>query len=372
MNGKDKMNDTLGLYIHIPFCKHKCPYCDFYSTCAGAKEYEDYVAALLEKISFWGSKTNKKIETVYFGGGTPSLLGSEALCRILNRIYHSFSICANAEITVEINPESGKNLDFSGLFSEGFNRLSIGLQTADEQELNLLGRIHSLSDVKQTILHARDAGFENYSLDLMLGIPKQTKNSLSKSIEFCKECGVMHISAYILKIETGTEFYKKAHLMNLPDDDAQADLYLFACEQLEKNGYMQYEISNFSHKGFESKHNMKYWMDEEYIGIGPSAHSFLNGKRFYYGRSIQDFKDNKYIFDCMGGNEEEFIMLNLRLSRGLRFSEFYDRFGKEVSPALLHKATQFEKIGLLNINEQGIQLTREGFLLSNTVISDLI
>lgn len=366
------MNNTIGLYIHIPFCKNKCPYCDFYSIYSEKSRQEDYVSALLDKISFWASQTGKKAETVYFGGGTPSILGSSALCRILKRIYQDFSVSSNAEITVEINPESGKKLNFEKLYSAGFNRLSIGLQSANKKELELLGRIHSLADVKETLSHAKQAGFENCSLDLMLGIPAQTKESLKQSIEFCTACGVKHVSAYILKIEKGTDFYKNARFMKIPDEDTQADLYLFACEQLEKNGFQQYEISNFAQKGFAGRHNLKYWMDEEYIGIGASAHSFFNGKRFHYSRSIPDFKDNQYIYDGTGGDENEFIMLNLRLIRGLRYAEYQERFGKKLPSSLLCKAKKFEKLGLLNINEQGIQLTRNGFLLSNTILSEFI
>lgn len=366
------MPKTIGLYIHIPFCKSKCPYCDFYSSRATELDFDKYTEVLIDKIKLWSSKTKCDVATVYFGGGTPSVLGAERLCKILSSIKNSFNIIYNAEITVEVNPDTGKTIDFDALYNVGFNRLSIGLQSAVGEELKALGRIHTSEEAKITVERAKTAGFENISLDLMMGIPHQTKESLKKSIEFCVECGVKHISSYILKIETGTKYDKIKDKLILPDDDTQAELYLYAVDLFSQYGFNQYEISNFAKSDFESKHNINYWNCGEYIGIGPSAHSFFEGKRFYYERNMDDFINNKSVFDCYGGNEEEFIMLSLRLKNGLSFAEFKNKFGKDISQKLIDKAKMYAKSGFMSVDSEKICFTPKGFLVSNTIISDLI
>ena len=194
------MSEKLRLYIHIPFCKSKCAYCDFFSGKADEKAYDEYVTQLHDKIEYWSKRTDKTLSSVYFGGGTPSVLGNKRLCEVLEFIKQKFSVDNNAEITVEVNPESGKSLDFEKLYKCGFNRISVGMQSSDEKELKLLGRIHSTDDVRQTIYNAKNAGISNISLDLMLGIPCQTEQSLKSSIDFCAELGVTHISSYILNV----------------------------------------------------------------------------------------------------------------------------------------------------------------------------
>ena len=316
------MNSTIGLYFHIPFCRSKCAYCDFFSGKADEADYDRYTSELKKKTEYWGASADEIISSVYFGGGTPSVLGTDRLIDILQCAKQSFSIRENAEITLEVNPESGLKLDFHRLKSAGFNRISIGMQSSDERELKTLGRIHSPSDAKKTVEKAKKGGFENISLDLMMGIPHQTKESLKRSIDFCAECGVTHISSYIMKVEQGTRFYSIKEQLQLPDEDEQASLYLFAVDYLDKLGFNQYEISNFSKTGFESRHNTLYWKCGEYIGIGPSAHSFYHGKRFYYERDIQSFFDGKITDDGTGGDESEYIMLALRLRSGLDFAEY--------------------------------------------------
>ena len=250
--------DLLSIYIHIPFCEQKCPYCDFYSI-NDKNEYDSYTDNLIELIKEYSLKYPRKITTVYFGGGTPSVIGAHRLVNILNAVKDNFEICDDAEITVEVNPCSSSELDFSLLKKAGFNRVSVGMQSSDENELKLLGRRHSASDAKDTVERARNAGFENISLDLMICVPTQTKSSLTKSIEFCKDCGVEHISAYILKFEENTPFYKLKDKLELFDDDEQAQMYLHTVDELERCGYKQYEISNFCKDGFEGKHNLRYW-----------------------------------------------------------------------------------------------------------------
>lgn len=366
------MSDKISLYIHIPFCKSKCPYCDFYSKASSEIEYDEYTQLLIDKIKYWSEKTAKTVATIYFGGGTPSVLGAERLCRILSEIMNRFYVCENAEITVEVNPDTGKSMDFLKLYKCGFNRISVGLQSAVDEEIKILGRIHSPDDAKKTVSRAKIAGFNNISLDLMMGIPCQTKESLKYSIDFCNDCGVTHISSYILKIEKNTKFYQIKDTLQIPSDDEQAELYLFAVDYLEKLGYKQYEISNFAKTSYESRHNCNYWKCNEYIGIGPSAHSFYEGKRFYYDRNFEDFVQNKIVCDGIGGNEEEFIMLSLRLNNGLCISEFEKRYDKALPSALIRKSDNYKKNGFMKVHNDSISLTPKGFLVSNTIISDLL
>lgn len=366
------MSDKLGLYIHIPFCKSKCAYCDFYSGKADESDYDKYLAELKDKIKYWSTKTDKALTSIYIGGGTPSVLGTDRLCEIINQIKACFTVADNAEITVEINPESGKSLDFEKLRSVGINRISVGMQSADERELKALGRIHGIEDVKLTISKAQSAVINNISLDLMLGIPYQTKESLKKSVDFCASLNVKHISSYILKIEEGTPFYKNRSYIPFPNEDEQSELYLFAVEYLSSLGYEQYEISNFAKKGFESRHNTSYWTLDDYIGIGPSAHSFFNGRRFYYKRDMLSFYKNITVDDGAGGDEEEFIMLSLRLKRGLDFDEYLKRYGKPIPDRLIKTAEKYIKLNLMEQSDNRLSLTPKGFLVSNTIISELI
>lgn len=367
------MNKKTGLYIHIPFCKSKCPYCDFYSKKSNDDEVETYTQRLLELITYWGKKAEGRVITsVYFGGGTPNTLGSERLCKILKAVKSVFNVDDNAEITTELNPNCSQHFDFKNLKESGFNRLSFGMQSANKKELKILGRSHTPDDVKSVIKKARESGFGNISLDLMLGIPLQTKETLAKSIDFCKGCDVEHISAYILKVEENTPFYKKKDCLRIPDDDTQAELYSFAVKKLEALGYYQYEISNFAKKGFESRHNLTYWECDEYIGIGPGAYSFFDGKRFHYPRSFDKFYDNNIIQDGSGGDEEEYIMLNLRLNKGISFERYKERFDADFPDVTKNKAQKYADIGLLTIDSKGIRLNANGFLVSNSIISDLM
>lgn len=366
------MSNSIGLYIHIPFCKHKCPYCDFFSGNADENAFDNYVIELKDKIKYWSEKAKRDVATVYFGGGTPSVLGADRLCDILDFIKSNFNIQNNAEITVEVNPDSAKTIDFEKMYACGFNRISMGMQTAVEDELRLLGRIHSIDDAKTSVERAKSAGFNNISLDLMMGIPNQTIESLKKSISFCADCEVTHISSYILKIEENTPFYKVQNKLKLADDDMQAEMYLKAVEMLDSLGYKQYEISNFAKQGYESRHNTNYWRCSEYIGIGPSAHSFFEGKRFFYSRSMDDFNNNKLSFEGMGGDEEEFIMLSLRLKSGLNYYEFAKKFGYTLPSYIIKKAKEYEKYGYTNVTDKSISFTPKGFLVSNSIISELI
>ena len=356
----------IGLYVHIPFCKSKCPYCDFYSIPFSEDKADVYTDAAISAIEKSAAYT---ADTLYFGGGTPGILGTERIKKILFSAQKNM-LTPDAEVTLELNPESAHKLDFSALRSAGVNRLSIGLQSSDDNELRLLGRLHDSKLAQETVKRAQSCGFDNISLDLMLGISSQTAESLKRSVEFCAELGVQHISAYVLKIEHGTPYYINKGKLSFPNDDEQAELYLKAVEYLENCGYSQYEISNFCVNGRESRHNLKYWNDEEYLGIGPSAHSFLNGKRFYCGRSFEDFYKGKIINDGEGGNQEEYAMLRLRLKKGLTNDEYRQRFGRDIPQEYFERCRSLK--GLAVCDEGSIHLTTEGFLLSNSVIARII
>ena len=362
----------IGLYLHIPFCDGKCYYCSFFSKRPCSTEIDEYVTYLKRSIASWGKQIDRPVDTVYFGGGTPSLLGHTRLIEIMNTVKASFSVEEQAEITLEVNPSSTEKLDFSALRKAGFNRLSVGLQSADDHELRLLGRRHSVTDIGVTVKSAQQAGFDNISLDVMLAIPEQTISSLHHTLDFCAECGVQHISAYILKIEPGTRFYQKKDILPFFDDDAQAGIYEETVRYLSELGYHQYEISNFSIEGYESRHNLKYWHDEEYLGIGPSAHSFLDNKRFYYDNSFDAFYRNEITDEGPGGDAEEYIMLALRLTEGLIFDQFRERFHTDISANMMRAAKELEKQGLVRISSESLALSVKGFLVSNAISAYLL
>lgn len=344
---------SIGIYIHIPFCERKCPYCDFYSVCDD-RLTAPYCDALLRSIT--ELPDGIKADTVYFGGGTPSLFAKQ-LEKILEALSKKVILSGDAEITAEINPNSSSKEVFRLLRSAGVNRLSIGVQSFADDELKTLGRLHSADTAEKTFFTAREEGFRNISLDLMLAVWGQTAETLDLSIGKIKELAPEHISAYMLILEEGTEFEDKIPV----DEEEQGKQYLHICQSLEAMGLMQYEISNFARAGFECRHNLKYWRDEEYIGLGPAAHSYYKGKRFYYPRDIDSFiKGNSPIFDGDGGSLEEKIMLGLRLCEG-------------VEKALISAPTEnLIKAGLIIEKAGRIALTKRGFLLSNAVIAKLL
>lgn len=359
----------IGLYIHIPFCKGKCPYCDFYSITPTDGIIDSYTNALHRKLQ----SEKRAFDTVYFGGGTPSLLGADNICKIIRCV----DTTPDCEITLECNPSDagGKTsfFDFKSVAEAGINRISMGLQSASDSERRFLGRRAGADDAERAVERAHSAGIENISLDLMLGIEGQSNESIANSIDFCRRLGAKHLSMYMLKLEQGTPLYTRKSELHLPNDDETADMYLFAVSQTEKNGYFQYEISNFSEKGFESRHNLKYWRCEEYLGVGAAAHSFVGGKRFFYERSTQGFIDgNTPVEDGSGGDEEEYVMLALRLTEGLRENSFYEKYSHSLPEAFKKKADYFQKHGLMRNADGRFSLTVQGFLLSNQIIFELI
>ncbi len=368
-----------GLYIHIPFCKSKCPYCDFYSYCSKEAQRKEYVEALIDEISTLKRTKEyipdgfQNIDTLYIGGGTPSVLSGEEIFNIVSEVRENIGINENSEITIECNPSSPIEELIPHLRKSGINRVSLGMQSAVDIERRTLGRTASKERVAEVVSILKENGISNISLDIMLGIPHQTKESLKESIKFAKGCDVTHISAYILKIEEGTYFYNNRDKYAFPNEDAVCDLYEHCVEELEKYGYHQYEISNFAKSGFESKHNTSYWLLNDYLGLGPSAHSFVDGKRFYFDGSTEGFiKGKEPIYDCLGGDVTEYIMLRLRLKSGINLKELAKLYGDKVSAKAKNKVLFLKEKGLLNYENDTVSLTRKGMLLSNAVIAELI
>lgn len=368
------------LYIHVPFCMGKCPYCDFYSKTPAPGQIEAYTKALVRGLHHLpDGAQGRRLDTVYFGGGTPNLLGAENLCLVLAEAGKVFDLAPEAEITCEANPGSVSAEDLVRLKKGGFNRLSLGLQSSHPGELALLGRKHSPEDVEQAVQAARKAGFENLSLDLMLGTPGQTVQSAKESVEFCARLGAEHISAYLLKVESGTPYGKNHMEEQIPDDDGMADLYLQVSEHLEQQGYRQYEISNYAREGCTGRHNTGYWLGREYLGLGPAAHSLWKGGRYLFPRDLQSFveAENPFVLwqrDGEGDTREEFIMLRLRLAEGFDLEELEARWSEaeEENRYLKSRLPALEKAGLVKRQGSRVALTCQGFLVSNGIIAQLI
>ena len=365
--------DSLGLYIHIPFCDGKCNYCDFYSFKADEVKLDEYTDILVAQILSWSKKLlDKYVDTIYFGGGTPSLLGTARLVKVIKAIDNSFKIASDCEITIEANPTSAELLDFAELKKEGVNRVSLGMQSAIDSELKLLGRRHLKKDVINSVKNIKNSGIDNISIDVMLGIPEQTEESLKETLGFCISLNVPHISTYMLTVEPETVFGRFSDSNDFADDDTQAKFYMLTSDFLAQNGYTHYEISNFCKDNKFSRHNMRYWQLRDYLGLGPSAHSMIDGKRFYYPKSIDDFRNDKFVDDGIGRTKDEYIMLMLRTDSGVDFDKYYQMFGEKIPDEFIRKAQMYQKYGYIKVDDNSVRLTEKGFLLSNTIIAELI
>ena len=372
------MTKRVGIYIHVPFCLSKCYYCDFCSrTRADDKTKGLYVQRLCEEIENIALAIGKErpiADTVYFGGGTPTLLSSAQFEKILDTVDRNFGIEKGAEITAEANPKTADLEKLQNMRSVGINRLSIGMQSVHDSELRALGRIHSFSDFKKTFCDARVAGFDNISADLMYGIPLQTKKSFSESIETLTELAPEHISSYSLTVEEGTPFYKRRESLDLPDEDCVSDMYLLMVEKLRERGYEKYEISNFAHKTRESRHNLKYWRREDYLGFGPAAHSFYSGIRYAHSRNIEAYLGGESIIESVEsitGNDamDEYVMLGMRLSSGIDKECFNTLFGVDFDEKY---GSVFKRFApeYVYIDEKTCRFTDKGMLVSNYILSE--
>ena len=373
----------LGIYVHVPFCRSKCHYCDFYSITDMDSQLSDgYLDAVCDHIRETGPLApNYRVDTVYFGGGTPSYFGAEGMAAILGVIRRSFDVASDAEITFEANPDSINPKLLRRLRGEGFNRVSLGVQCADNAILEAIGRPHDYETAVDAVKMIRKAGFKNLSLDLIYGLPEQDLESWQKTLHNVLALQPEHISCYGLKLEEGTPLCQRQHQLRLADDDMQADMYLATVEILRSHGYKQYEISNFCKRGRESKHNMKYCTGGEYLGFGPDASSDFAGKRFAVIRDLQG-----YISGIRSGGQilrenqtvphreraGEYLMMHLRTTYGISGEEYEKKFLLPFAP--IEKAlVQCRSRGhALRGGDGRWHLTAEGFLLSNTIITDLL
>ena len=363
------------LYVHIPFCESKCPYCDFYSVKADGDLMDRYIGALERALKTQPYRI-QQLDTVYFGGGTPSALGGRRLTRLMDAVRRTFTISPDAEITVECNPQSALEPVLRALRGAGVNRLSFGMQSADDRQLRALGRRHTAGGFAAAVKAARQCGFERLSFDLMLATPGQTNADIDSAVKLCAQLGAEHVSAYLLKIEQGTPFAERHIEAECPDEDGQAGLYLHAVEALARQGYEQYEISNFARGGCVARHNLKYWDGSEYLGVGPAAHSFVNGRRFFFPRDLAAFLQADEPFslcvdDGLGGGAQEYILLRLRLTEGVVWKTLAARFPGYDARALHEKARRIPD-GLVVSDMRGLRLTPQGFLVSNAVIAQLL
>lgn len=379
---KPQPDKKLGIYVHIPFCRSKCQYCDFYSFGGSRDKYlvDGYLQALVTHIKETAQLCPEYVvDTVYFGGGTPSFFGADNLRRIFAEILANFRVMRDAEITYEANPDSVTDQQLKKLRREGFNRISIGVQSDDDEMLKKLGRPHNYEQAVQAVEKARAAGFNNISLDLMYGLPNQTREQWQKTLEHVIELKPEHFSCYGLKVEEGTPLWEYKDCANLPDDDAQADMYLFAVETLKNAGYGQYEISNFAKPGHMSKHNLKYWLGEEYIGFGPSAASDFGGMRYTNKADIHAYIEGvlthgSILDECEQIPERErageYVMLRLRTCLGIEEAEYEKNYLMPFKP--LKKVLEpLAEQGLCELEEGRWVLTPKGFLLSNQIIGEL-
>ena len=376
---KDKI--PLGIYVHIPFCKSKCTYCDFYSRCnLDQRTQEAYLDAVCAHIKESGPLApGYQVDTVYFGGGTPSYFGADGLATILTAIRKYFDVAADAEITFEANPDSVSDSLLRRLKAEGFNRVSLGIQCDNDVILEKIGRIHTYTQAEDAYQRIRKAGFQNVSVDLMYGLPGQNLAMWRDTVENVLKLHPDHVSAYGLTLHPGTPLYEAKDIVSMADDDLQADMYLEMVRIMEKHGYHQYEISNFARQGKRSRHNLKYWTGGEYLGFGPSAASDFAGKRFKVAESL-----NTYIKGIREGGSVledvqeipfreragEYLMLRMRTTMGISRAEYEKKYLLDFAP--LQEVLELnQKYGLVRFTNDRWRLTPEGFLVSNRIIEDL-
>lgn len=398
------MKKSLGLYIHIPFCHAKCAYCDFYSRSGASEELmRRYVDSLLLQMEDYSPAAHGyTVDTVFIGGGTPTALPVDAMCELVDGIHRRFDLDKHAEFTVEANPATVSVASLTKYRKLGINRLSLGLQSANKDELTALSRIHSVDDFEASYKAARRAGFDNINVDLMYGIPLQTAESFFHSLDYVTSLDPEHISVYGLKIEDGTPFARVRSTLMLPDEDTEADMYFDCARYLGVKGYRHYEISNFAQKGSECRHNLKYWNCDEYLGLGCAAHSYFSGMRFSMKRDIDLYIDameadlSQGSSDSFGGapitaeslsalspidemytigeSERigEYIMLRLRLADGVSSDEFSRRFNRNFDALYGRRLKVYIDNGFMSYNNGRYAFTDKGMYVSNYILSNIL
>ncbi len=365
-----------GLYIHFPFCERKCSYCDFYSIVneSSRQLYTKALSLEIEKLK------PMSIDTVYFGGGTPSLMNGIELKGVLDSVYKTLKVSDDVEITLEANPMSlGENDKLDSFKAAGVNRLSLGVQSFCDVELSALGRGHCAKDAVDTVKAAQRSGFDNVSLDLMFAIPHQTVKSFENTLDTAIELGVQHISVYALSIEEKTVFgvkQKRGENLFLPSEEQEAEMYFLACDKLVRAGFEHYEISNFALNKKRSRHNMKYWRAEEYIGIGPGAHSYLDGVRYSTPADVRAFCNGAEKEDCYTNTPldraEEYVFLSLRLKDGLDLQTLKEMHGINTSHSFENDVAVLVDQGFCHFDGKILSLTEKGFFVSNSIIVKIL
>lgn len=374
----------LGLYVHFPFCENKCAYCDFYSI-AGYRDIDEYIDALMLQCEDYSSAAEPyAVDTVFFGGGTPSVVPIKDMLEFIDCIYSNFNVTTTAEFTMEVNPATVTLSQLKKLHKAGVNRLSIGVQSMNDNELTALTRIHDYEDFENCYFMARKAGFENINFDLMYGIPEQTMDSFAQTLKRAVELEPEHISLYGLKIEESTPYASMRDTLVLPDEDTEYKMYEYAIKYLEQYGYKQYEISNFAKTDKECKHNLKYWTCEEYLGLGTGAHSYFRNTRFSFIKNVNGFigalknldnetklTDENYTItpeERLG----EYIMLALRLTRGINTAEFERLFKRSFDSMYQELLPAYVENGFMKKTETGYAFTTKGMYVSNYILSSML
>lgn len=364
-----------GLYIHIPFCLKKCLYCDFVSYTDCQNLHEKYLSALFDEMKQYAGE---KIDTIFIGGGTPTILSPKLLEKLLSFIKDNFIISDDCEFTTEANPKTLTKEKLTVLKSGGINRLSIGVQSFFDNELSAIGRIHSAQDAENTILLAKDCGFDNINIDIMSSLPYQTPDTLIRSVKKAVSLGAVHISCYSLIIEDGTPIAKMYDdgTYKYPSDETDREMYYSVKKMLEDNGFIRYEISNYAKNGAECKHNLKYWQSEDYIGAGAAAHSFLNGRRKSNTSDLKKYISGKYVSEetVLTDKEktEEFMITGLRTIYGISENEFLNRFNTDIKNIYNKQLEMFIKSGHMVYNNGVYTLTDKGIDVSNSILCEFL
>ncbi|MCD8124307.1 MAG: radical SAM family heme chaperone HemW [Lachnospiraceae bacterium] len=376
----------LSVYVHIPFCARKCEYCDFVSGVASREEQAYYIRVLLKEIRGFEALGNLfTVRTIFLGGGTPSLLEPANLARIMRQLQDQYEIAEDAEITIECNPGTLTEDKLDAYREMGINRLSLGLQSADDEELKLLGRIHTWQNFLDSYELARRKGFQNINVDLMSGLPTQTLDSWKNTLEKVAELDPEHISAYSLTIEEGTPFYEKYAVGRgrslLPTEKVEREMYHYTGSFLAEKGYHRYEISNYAKEGQECRHNIVYWTGGDYVGFGVNASSYLNGRRFTNPREQKDYWESartayanfrKMPAQSEQATMEEFMFLGLRMMQGISVREFEERFHLPFQQVYGEPTQRMIHQGLLEQDGDRVRLTEKGIDVSNQVLVEFL
>ena len=374
----------IGIYIHIPFCRKKCKYCDFTSFDNCNEYIEEYMNALIKSIKY-SKYENLNVDTIYFGGGTPSIVDENFIVQVLETINNKFNVLKDAEITIEVNPGTVTQEKLQTYFDVGFNRLSIGLQSTYNSLLYNIGRIHTYEQFEECFKIARDIGFNNINIDLMLALPEQTLERLENSVNRIIKLNPEHISLYSLILEDGTVLKKEVEegILELPSEELERKMYHLSKNILEENGYKHYEISNFSKNGYESKHNLNCWNQEEYIGFGLASHSYFEGKRFSniddlkkYLKNIEEdnFEKNIIINEVQTAEEKmkEYMMLGFRKLEGIAISKFEQKFGIHPLFYFRFELSKLEDDLLIEVDLDDIRITNRGLDFANKIFEEFV